>query len=94
VPNQNADNDIMSKWVGFNPPNFSSDDGGIGVNLRKAFDYYDKNKNNTIDHMEFESLMTDLGQKMTTERLAEAFDVRACCSPLSWHTALTPLPPL
>ncbi len=49
------------------------DDGGIGVNIRKAFHKYDLDGNGTIDRSEFEGLLRDLGSKPSAWKVDEVF---------------------
>ena len=49
------------------------DDGGIGVNIRKAFRQYDVDGNGSIDRSEFEGLLRDLGSKPSPWKIDEAF---------------------
>jgi hypothetical protein len=49
------------------------DDGGVGVNLRKAFERYDADHNGHIDKREFEGLLRDLGVSTEPWKVNDAF---------------------
>ena len=51
----------MTAWAGFVPPDHSDEAGGIGVNLKKSFDYYDADNSGSMSMSEFAHLMRDLG---------------------------------